>query len=414
MIPATLQERIVDIAHEGHLGIVKTKALLREKVWFPCMDKMVETKVKACLPCKVVTPVYTREPLQMSVLPDNPFDQVSVDFAHVDGQTLLLVVDDYSRFPFVEPVSSTSASAVIPKLDQLFSTFGAPRVVKSDNGPPFNGEEFAKFACVLGFKHRKVTPLWPRANGEVERFVKTLKKCIKAAKVEGRNWRKELQAILRNYRTTPHATTGVAPAVLLLKRPVRNKLPQVNHIDPVAEIVRERDSSQKLKMKARADNKANVKPCNISLGEAVLVKSPFSASKGGTVYGPTPMKVVSKKGSMITAEGDNRTVTRNSSFFKNIYPPAVNQGNDESRNSGFGSSADEKCIQEPALTFESSNASGPNSLDPPNTRHVKDDLPSSSNLVPVPVSQTQTSQSCDPPPLRRSSRRRIPRKILDL
>ena len=45
VVPATLQERIVDIAHEGHLGIVKTKALLREKVWFPCMDKMVETKI---------------------------------------------------------------------------------------------------------------------------------------------------------------------------------------------------------------------------------------------------------------------------------------------------------------------------------------------------------------------------------
>ena len=41
VVPAALQERIVDIAHEGHLGIVKTKALLREKVWFPCMDKMV-------------------------------------------------------------------------------------------------------------------------------------------------------------------------------------------------------------------------------------------------------------------------------------------------------------------------------------------------------------------------------------
>ena len=86
----------------------------------------------------------------MSVLPDNPFDEVSVDFAHVDGEALLLVVDNYSRFPFVEPVSSTSASAVIPKLEKLFSTFRTPRVVKSDNGPPFNGKEFAKFACVLG------------------------------------------------------------------------------------------------------------------------------------------------------------------------------------------------------------------------------------------------------------------------
>ena len=88
---------------------------------------MVQTKVKPCLPCQVVNPVYTRELLQMSVLPDTPFDEVSVDFAHVDGQTLLLVVDDYSRFPFDEPVSSVSSSAVIPKLDQLFPTFGAHR-----------------------------------------------------------------------------------------------------------------------------------------------------------------------------------------------------------------------------------------------------------------------------------------------
>ena len=33
VVPAALQDRIVDIAHEGHLGIAKTKVLLREKVW---------------------------------------------------------------------------------------------------------------------------------------------------------------------------------------------------------------------------------------------------------------------------------------------------------------------------------------------------------------------------------------------
>ena len=243
--------------------------------------------------------------------------------------------------------------------------------------------------------------------------MKTLKKCIKTAKVEGRNWRKELQAILRNYCTTPHATTGVSPAVLLLKRPVRNKLLQLNHIDPVAEIVRERDSSQKLKMKAHADNKAYVKPCNISPGDAVLVKRPFSVSKGGTVYDPTPMTVVSKKGSMITAVGENRTVTRNSSFLKNVCHPAVNHGDDECQN-GFGSSTDKECTQEPSPTLESSNVPGPKPSNPLNTQHVKADSPSSSNLVPVPVSQTQTLQPVDPPPLRRSTRRRIPRKILDL
>ena len=245
---------------------------------------MVENKIKACLLCQIVTPVYTREPLDMSVLPDNPFDEVSVEFAHVSSETLLVVIDDYSRFPFVvEQVSFTSASAVIPKLDQLFATFGTSRIVKSDNGPPFNGDKFATFAQVLGFQHRKVTPLWPRANGEVERFVKTLKKSIKPTKIEGKNWRKALQAFLHNFCTTPHTTTGIAPSVLLMKHALRNKIPQANSADPMSEIIRKHDSLQMMKIKFYADNKRYVKPCNISPGDSELVKRPFNMAKGSKV-----------------------------------------------------------------------------------------------------------------------------------
>lgn len=74
----------------------------------------------------------------------------------------------------------------------MFVIFGIFRVVKLDNGLFFNGEEFVKFVRVFGFKYRKVISFWSRVNGEVERFVKILKKCIKVVKVEGRNWRKEL------------------------------------------------------------------------------------------------------------------------------------------------------------------------------------------------------------------------------
>ena len=42
VVPASLQQKVVGIAHEGHQGMVKTKALLREKVWFPTIDKMVK------------------------------------------------------------------------------------------------------------------------------------------------------------------------------------------------------------------------------------------------------------------------------------------------------------------------------------------------------------------------------------
>ena len=109
VVPATLQNKTVEIAHEGHLGIVKTKALMRQKVWFPSMDKLVEAKVKSCLACQIATPVMSREPLQMSRLPDQPCEEMRVDFAHVDGETLLILIDDYSRFPFIEPVTSEAA-----------------------------------------------------------------------------------------------------------------------------------------------------------------------------------------------------------------------------------------------------------------------------------------------------------------
>ena len=65
IIPEALREKVVDIAHEGHMEITKTKALIREKVWFPKINQMVEKKIKSCLPCQATTPKNETEPLHM-------------------------------------------------------------------------------------------------------------------------------------------------------------------------------------------------------------------------------------------------------------------------------------------------------------------------------------------------------------
>ena len=70
--------------------------------------------------------------------------------------------------------------------------------------------------------------------------------------------------VLKNNRSTPQ-TKGVAPRVVLLNRPVCNKLPQDNHVDPVSGIVRERASSQKLKFKVLVNRKVYVKRSAIYL-----------------------------------------------------------------------------------------------------------------------------------------------------
>jgi len=40
------------------------------------------------------------------------------------GEYLLVLIDDYSRFPIVEVISSTPASNVIPRIYKVFSDYG--------------------------------------------------------------------------------------------------------------------------------------------------------------------------------------------------------------------------------------------------------------------------------------------------
>ncbi|GFO10037.1 transposon tf2-11 polyprotein [Plakobranchus ocellatus] len=118
-----LQDKCIDLAHEGHLGIVKTKQLLREKIWFPGIDAKVEAKERNCISCQSCSDTHTHEPLTMSDCPDAPWIDVSIDFFGLtrQGAYRLVIVDDFSRFPIVEFVSSTSAKSTIPTLDKVFS-----------------------------------------------------------------------------------------------------------------------------------------------------------------------------------------------------------------------------------------------------------------------------------------------------
>ena len=105
---------------------------------------MAEKQVKSCLACQATTsgPINT-EPTIATPLPSAPWKNVSFDFlCPIPTGEHLVVMDDYSRFPEVEIVTSTAAAEVIPKLDSILARQGIQELAKSDNGPPFNGREF--------------------------------------------------------------------------------------------------------------------------------------------------------------------------------------------------------------------------------------------------------------------------------
>ena len=111
MIPASLQSRTIQLAHEGHQGIQKTKSLIRSKVWFPGIDSLTEYAVSRCIPCQANSNRSNQEPLQMSPLPRDAWLNLSMDFCGPlpTGEYLLVIVDEFSRYPVVEVVRSTGA-----------------------------------------------------------------------------------------------------------------------------------------------------------------------------------------------------------------------------------------------------------------------------------------------------------------
>ena len=120
----------------------------------------------------------------------------------------------------------------------------------SDNGPPFNSEEFRKYASKLGFKHRRITPLAPWSNGTAEKFMKSLGKVVQIANAGSKNWRHELTKFLRAYRATPHCMTGVTPASLLFNgRHFQTSLPSIVEVDETEQLRAARETDRKKKEK---------------------------------------------------------------------------------------------------------------------------------------------------------------------
>ncbi|XP_055542831.1 uncharacterized protein K02A2.6-like [Wyeomyia smithii] len=70
VLPQKLRSRALDIAHRGHPGIVAMRRNLRERVWWPCMDRDVTEKVQECLGCTAVSNQFPPEPMHRKRMPE--------------------------------------------------------------------------------------------------------------------------------------------------------------------------------------------------------------------------------------------------------------------------------------------------------------------------------------------------------
>lgn len=224
VIPQTLRKRVLFEIHEGHLGIVKMKSIARNYVYWPFIDKDIEVMGKNCEACCNVRDAPPKTTLHPWEFPTGPWKRLHADFAQLYGKYYIVVVDAYSKWVEAEEIRSTSALETIKFFRSLFAKFGLPEQLVTDNGPPFQSMEFKEFCKRNIIRHSTSSPYRPQGNGAAENSVKTIKKTIKKAVLEGEDIHSSLCRFLIQYRNCQHATTGVAPAMALLGHKLRNRL----------------------------------------------------------------------------------------------------------------------------------------------------------------------------------------------
>ena len=175
-VPASLQHVIIQLVHEGHQGINKTKVLPTQKVWFPRIDTVVAMLLEECTACKTTYDPKRREPLVMSDLPSE-------------------MVSPLRRFLWT--ITLRSVRTVIPVFDKIFSSRRIPDNPKTVNGTPFHSEEFKRFAVNQGFR-QWVMSYSPEANGVAERFMRTTGKVYKFGAQESQG--KSTSSVHKNHR----------------------------------------------------------------------------------------------------------------------------------------------------------------------------------------------------------------------
>uniref|UniRef100_A0A0A9XPD5 RNA-directed DNA polymerase n=2 Tax=Lygus hesperus TaxID=30085 RepID=A0A0A9XPD5_LYGHE len=226
LIPPSLRKTILEELHDGHLGAQKMRSIARSYVYWENIDQDISLVTRECPACIR----YAKSPnriIHRWLPPEAPWQRVHLDHAGpFFNKYFLIVIDAYTRWIEVFIVPSLTPNSNIPFLRETFARFGLPNVIVSDNHGCFTSSEFKTFLRENNIKHVLTPAFHPSSNGQVERYVQTVKSGLRKA-LFGKplsGLHSSLQNFLLHYRKAPHCATGSSPAREMLGRDIRTRL----------------------------------------------------------------------------------------------------------------------------------------------------------------------------------------------
>lgn len=162
VIPKLLQNEVLSLFHEQHVGIVRTKMLMRSYCWWREINNNVEKFITSCEICQQTQNFSNNSTLLSWSTAPHVFYRINIDFFYKYNHTFLIVIDSKSKWMDVKLMDrGSTANETILKLKEIFAVYGLPVELVSDNGPPFNSSEFNAFCQANGIKPIKSPPYHP-------------------------------------------------------------------------------------------------------------------------------------------------------------------------------------------------------------------------------------------------------------
>ena len=329
VVPKARRLKVLEVAHthilSGHFGRKKTFAKLSTRFLWPKMWHDVKEYIRSCKGCQLASRKdKARAPLQPLQVESVPFNKVAFDLvgplptSSRGYKYVLTVMDLFSKFPAAVPLKRVDNLTVLDAMLEVFSCFGLPQILLTDQGSVFTSKLTKAMCAQFGISKIQTTPYHPQSDGALERFHASLKGMLKRCGRDIKEWDKLLKFLLFAYRSTPHCTTGYAPFTLLFGREVRGPVDMLHEawlegvgeqanvhewlasvkaqLNDMSILVSSKEAVAKIKMKAQHDKSVSVK--KFVEGDMVLVWKPgIHAKMGASWDGPY---VVGKQCSPVT------------------------------------------------------------------------------------------------------------------